>query len=138
VSTFIGLLVLVLQKLQQALVEVEMSAAPVHPLDGERNPSPERLADAPLHGGTRAEDHAFPVLGGQDAFLFRHGAEDDRRANAGPHHGDGIEDATVYDRIVTFLIFGDSEVQLADSKPGFDLWWGLCNPAEGDVTLSWT
>ena len=137
-SALIGFLVLVLQKLQQVLVEVEMSVPPVHPRDGELNPLPERLADASPYGVTRAEDHVFPFLGGADSFLFRHGAEDDRRASAGPHHGDGIEDATVYDRIVTFLIFGDSEAQLADSKPGFDLWWGLCNSAEGDVTLSWT
>lgn len=117
-SIIIELISLILQQLQQAFFEFEFSEARVDPSEDEACAA-ECTAD-PKGCETSAAENGWLQTDVADTFLFNH-ASLEGAATGTISHDARLEDATIYDRIVAFLMFGDSEGELAAMKMEFDL-----------------
>jgi hypothetical protein len=128
-SIIIELFLLILKQIQQTLFQIEISETRASFNVEELHLSLECSVDfIPSDASLTVNEphHAH----GAYAFLFRSLSTEDAAAAQDFGHAERTEDATINDRSALFLMFGDSEAQLADMEKTGDLLSGLRNPTE--------
>ena len=119
-SELVAFLVFMLQKLQQVLVDDGTTDKPVQAVAGIQDNAFEVLAESMPREIAWSGNVAPAPADERDVFLF---GQSSPVATPSPLEGETVADevTTLYDLIVRFLSFGESEAQLAEDQAGLDL-----------------